>query len=327
VKWLVTGGCGFIGTNLVLHLLAKGEQVCVVDNLSSAGIYPELSMLNRVSIDDLDLSSSTRALLLVGDIQDENFLIKAGSGFDIIVHLAASTGVMPSIASPRNDCWVNVFGTLNALESARINKVHTFVFASSGAPLGNQKPPIHEEMVARPLSPYGASKLSGEAYCSAYHASFGIRTMVLRFSNVYGPFSLHKQSVIAKFILQALKGEKLIVYGDGSQTRDFIHVDDLTGAILSAVYNGHGGDVYQIASQKETSVSRIVGLIVDEIQALTGRSVKTEFQDFRKGEILNTYADISKAKAALKWTPRRDLISGIRDLVQWFTNSNRLNCP
>jgi UDP-glucose 4-epimerase len=265
------------------------------------------------------------AVLLVGDIQNEDLVIKAGSGVDVIVHLAASTGVLPSIQFPRNDCTANVLGTLNMLESARINGAHTFVFASSGAPLGNQRPPIHENMVARPLSPYGASKLAGEAYCSAYHASFGIRTMALRFSNVYGPYSIHKQSVIAKFILQALKGEKLIVYGDGSQTRDFIHVDDLTYAILLAVQNGKGGEVYQIASQTETPVSRIVSLITGAVQAQTSWPVNAEFQDFRKGEILKTYADISKAKSALAWAPRWDLASGIGNLVQWFASSKSLS--
>ena len=141
----------------------------------------------------------------------------------------------PSVENPRLDMECNVIGTLNMLEGARMHKVKRFIFASSGAPIGECEPPIHEEMAPHPVSPYGASKLAGEGYCSAYFRTFDVETIALRFGNVYGPGSGHKNSVVAKFIRQAMQGETLEIYGDGKQTRDFIYIDDLIQAICLAI--------------------------------------------------------------------------------------------
>ena len=143
-------------------------------------------------------------------------MLAATEGADVVIHLAANTGVGPSVENPRMDCETNVTGTLNALEAARAAGAGRFVFASSGAPLGVQTPPLHEEMAPHPASPYGASKLAGEGYCSAWFHSFGVETVVLRFGNVYGEGSTRKASVVAKFIKRALAGEVLEIYGDGS---------------------------------------------------------------------------------------------------------------
>src|SRR5262249_16844775 len=149
----------------------------------------------------------------------------------------------------------NVVGTLNYLEACRRLGVRRFVFASSGAPIGDCEPPLHEEMPGHPVSPYGASKLAGEAYCSAYRHSFGIETVALRFGNCYGPLSSHKNSVVAKFIRQALAGQPWEIFGDGCQTRDFIYVQDVTDAIIrAATVEGIGGEVFQIATNSETTV-------------------------------------------------------------------------
>ena len=141
--------------------------------------------------------------------------------------------MIPSIKDPFFDFDTNALGTLNLLYAAVNNKVDKFIFASSNAPLGNQSPPLSEGKAPKPLSPYGASKLSCEGYCSAFNGSYGLKTVVLRFSNVYGPYCLHKQSVIAKFIKNGISKGELTVYGDGNQTRDFIHVNDLCHAISS----------------------------------------------------------------------------------------------
>ena len=149
--------------------------------------------------------------------------MKVAKGIDTIIHLAANTGVGPSIEKPQVDMSVNIIGTFNYLEASRVNKISKFIFASSGAPIGEVEPPIHEEIPPHPLSPYGASKLAGEGYCSAYKNTFGIETVVLRFGNVYGPGSINKSSVVAKFIRKAINGDILEIYGDGMQTRDFIY--------------------------------------------------------------------------------------------------------
>src|SRR5262249_33340561 len=176
-------------------------------------------------------------------------------GGEVGVHLAANGGAAASFAAPRGDCMNNVVGTLNCLEACRQHSVRRFVFASSGAPIGNCEPPLHEEMPAHPVSPYGASKLAGEAYCCAYQRSFGVETVALRFGNCYGPFSSHKSSVVAKFIRQALAREPWEIFGDGQQTRDFIYVQDITDAILrAATVEGIGGEVFQIATNSETTV-------------------------------------------------------------------------
>src|SRR5262249_36747261 len=181
-------------------------------------------------------------------------------GMHAVVHLAANPGVGPSVADPRADCVTNVIGTLNYLEACRHAGVRRFVFASSGAPVGECEPPIHEELPAHPVSPYGASKLAGEAYCSAYRRTFGLETVVLRFGNCYGPLSSHKGSVVAKFIRAAIAGEPWEIYGDGRQTRDFIFVDDVADAIIrGATADGVGGEVFQIATSAETTVLELAG--------------------------------------------------------------------
>jgi UDP-glucose 4-epimerase len=228
-KILLTGDCGFIGTSLIHSLLNKNPDTCirVLDNFVGgtpndlAGVA---SFTQWLAADSLD---KTGVVLIEGDIRDQETVMQCAMDVDCIVHLAANTGVGPSVEDPRLDMECNVLGTLNVLETARLNGVKKFIFASSGAPAGEVEPPIHEELPPHPVSPYGASKLAGEGYCSAYYRTFGIDTVCLRFGNVYGPRSKKKSSVVAKFIRQALNGETCEIYGDGTQTRDFIYFDDL----------------------------------------------------------------------------------------------------
>ena len=204
----------------------------------------------------------------------------------MIVHFAANTGVMPSVEDPRADCMSNVVGTLNFLEAARHNGVGRFVFASSGGTvIGEAEPPIHEEMVAHPVAPYGASKLAGEGYCSAYFQTFGIGTVALRFGNVYGPLSGHKNSVVARFIKRAMDGEVLEIYGDGTQTRDFIFVDDLIRAVrLSATTEGVGGEVFQIATSAETTVQELTDKLLPALAAAGLKDVEVRKTAARRGK-------------------------------------------
>ena len=259
------------------------------------------------------------SLLIEGDILNENLALNAAQDVDVIVHLAANTGVGPSVENPRKDCLNNVIGTLNYLESARHNSVKKFIFASSGAPIGECTPPIHEELPARPVSPYGASKLSGEAYCSAYCRTFGVETVALRFGNVYGPFSGHKDSVIAKFVKNALKSEPLIIYGDGSQTRDFIYIDDLVRSIkLSAYTPGIGGEIFQIATSRETTVGELVDRLVPILTEAGIEGTSTEHAERRRGDVKRNFSDTTKARKMLNWQAEITLEEGLKRTVDWF---------
>lgn len=331
---LVTGGCGFIGTNLVKYLSNKGYRVRILDNLSTPSrkfVSQQSSVTGRVSSQTVDLGLSTIDLV-VGDIRDRQAVKKAIEGVDAVVHMAAHTNVVESLEKPTEDWDINVNGTLNLLESCRSNGVDRFIFASSNAVVGEQDPPIDETKLPQPLSPYGASKLAGEALCSTYYHSFGLKTVSLRFSNCYGPYTEHKPSVIAKFIDWARKGEPLIIYGDGNQTRDFVHVDDVCQAIHHSLIIGQPpklsqqtqrtqktqqtqetplwGEVFQIASGVETSINQLAELI----KAMTDFQLSIVHKPKRKGEIERNYSDITKARRLLDFEPKIKLREGLEEL-------------
>ena len=327
-KWLITGGCGFIGTSLIKHLRAKGgHTVRVIDNLS-VGTREDLSKATEFIETDASKTVPLHAAnrdgmceLVVGNILDEALALKVCGGADVIVHLAANTGVAPSVQDPRSDCVNNVIGTLNYLESARQNSVKRFVFASSGAPVGEVEPPIHEELPPHPVSPYGASKLAGEGYCSAYFHTFGVETVALRFGNVYGPGSDHKNSVVAKFIRQAMQGETLEIYGDGKQTRDFIYIDDLIRAVIfAAKAEGIGGEIFQIATNEETTVSDLADKLLPILANSGFKDVEVRHAVLRLGDVRRNFSDTSKAQRLLGWEAELELAEGLERTVGWFTN-------
>jgi len=331
-NWLITGGCGFIGANLVGAVIRGqlAETVSVLDNLS-VGTTERLESALAL-IGDFDKSTSGERIqyeladgkyplikLFVGDIRDRPFVEKAVKDIGLVVHLAASTGVPTSVENPLLDMESNVVGTFNMLEASRKAGIDRFIFASSGAPVGESEPPIHERKVPRPVSPYGASKLAGEGYCSAYYRSFGIATVALRFGNVYGPGSGHKESVVAKFVRQAMKGETLEVYGDGTQTRDYIFIDDLVRAVLQAAsVDGIGGEVFQIATNAETTVDELVSVLL-RVLADTGTSdVRVNHTAPRVGDVTRNFSDTSKARDMLGWQAEVSLSDGLRHTVEWF---------
>jgi UDP-glucose 4-epimerase len=324
MNWFITGGCGFIGTTLIARLLLDTDakhNIRILDNLStgtradlaSVSSFSEVENFNHVS------EAFKGVELIVGDILDESLAYKVTKNIDVIVHLAANTGVGPSVEDPRLDCFTNVIGTFNYLDAARVNNIPRFIFASSGAPAGEVEPPIHEELPPHPVSPYGASKLAGEGYCSAYNKSFGIDTVMLRFGNVYGPGSLHKSSVVAKFIRQALDGEVLELFGDGSQTRDFIYIDDLIDAlILSSEISGIGGEAFQIASGMETTVGEMTSNLVKVMQEYGVSNIKVVNGNNRLGDVKRNYSDTSKAKQMLNWQPKVSQKEGLIKTVEYF---------
>lgn len=304
-SYLVTGGCGFIGVNLLERLIASGSRVRVLDNLS-LGKREDIA---RFSVD-----------FQQGDIRDGAAVAKACQGIDVVVHLAAHTRVIESVSDPQLNFEINAIGTMNVLEACRKAGVKKFIFASTGgAILGEQEPPVHEGMVPRPVSAYGASKLVGEAYCSAYFGSYGLNTVALRFSNVYGPFSYHKGSVVAQFFKNLIQKEPLVVYGDGQQTRDFLYVTDLVDAILLADKVNTPGEVFQIASGRETSIRSLLKAMGEVI---SGNSLDVRYEPARAGEILRNYASIDKARRLLGYDPQTQLVDGLKKTWQWFLPQN-----
>jgi len=327
MNWLVTGGCGFIGTNLVARLASEvGANVRVVDNLSVgsrddlAGAAPDVTELEPDAI----LGAPRGVELVVADIRDPNTAMATARGVDAIVHLAGNTGVQPSLTDPVLDCTSNVIGTLNFLEAARRHGVRRFVFASSGGTvIGDAEPPIDEAMVPHPRSPYGASKSACEGYCSAYFHAFGVHTVALRFGNVYGPRSHHKNSVVARFLRQGLVGDPLVVFGDGHQSRDFIYVDDIVEAIhRAATVDGAGGEVFQIATSRETTVNEIARAIRSLLEE-AGLRVEVRHGAPLDGEIRRNYSDTSKAAQQLGWHPSVSLDDGLKRTYDWLTDQRR----
>ena len=303
--YLVTGGCGFIGVNLVARLLRREHSVRVLDNLTTG---------NR---EDLE----AQVELQVGDIRDIAAVSKACKGVDTVVHLAAHTRVVDSVSNPGLNFEINAIGTMNVLEACRVAGVRKFIFASTGgAILGEQEPPVHEGMVPRPVSPYGAGKLAGEAYCSAFHGSYGLNTVMLRFSNVYGPYSYHKGSVVAQFFRDLIEKRPLVVYGDGHQTRDFVYVSDLIEAILLADAANTPGEVFQIASGRETSVRTLIETMN---KVLPEMNFDVRYEPARAGEIRRNYASIEKARRMLGYDPRTSLEEGLANTWRWFGASRR----
>ncbi len=322
-RWLITGGCGFIGTSLIRNLISERcHLIRVLDNLS-VGTREDLAQLckfTELSSDSLSPSPSVLSpQLIVGDIKNFSTCLKCCENIDVIVHLAANTGVAPSVENPRADMEANVIGTFNMLEAARQKGVKRFVFASSGAPVGECEPPIHENLAPHPVSPYGASKLAGEGYCSAYCRTFGLETIALRFGNVYGPGSGHKNSVVAKFIRQAMSGETLKIYGDGNQTRDFIYIGDLIRAIrLAASKENIGGEIFQIATSAETTVSELTAKLLVILADFGYADIQLNHMAPRLGDVRRNFSDTSKAQKMLGWKAETDLSEGLRKTVEWF---------
>lgn len=307
-KTLITGGCGFIGLNLIDYILrTNGPQIVVLDNLSLG---------RREYLDPYDVE------FIEGDIRDEALVARVMRSVSGVIHLAADTRVIESVENPRHNFDVNVVGTFNVLEAARRAGVASFAFASTGGAItGNAEPPVHEEMVPKPISPYGASKLFGEGYLSAYFGAYGMKTIGLRFSNVYGPRSYHKGSVVAQFMKSILANKELVVFGDGSQTRDFVYVDDVCKAIMQAVVSGTGGESYQLGSGVPTSISELLDRIRVAVAPHPFPSV--QYLPFRPGEIVHTYTRVDKARRALGYVPSVKFDEGLAKTWEWFVSRAR----
>lgn len=305
MRVLLTGGLGFIGQALTQKLVERGETVRILDDFSNNSV-------------DAKIAEAAGAEVIRGDIRDRASCEAAVDGMDGVVHLAAQTNVLNSVADPFNDLDLNGKGLLNVLDALRLSGGKTFVFASSNAMVGIKPPPMREDLLPAPLAPYGCTKLLGESYCHAYHALYGMKTKCLRFANVYGPGSMKKGSVVAKMIKGALRGEPLVVYGDGNQTRDFIYIDDIVAALIAALYSDVSGEVFCIGTGRETTVNELVASLKELMEPDLGHALAVEYKPARNGEIERNYSGIEKADRMLSFRPATELPDGLAATWEWF---------
>lgn len=302
MKTLVTGGAGFIGSNLVKTLLAKGDEVTVIDNLSS-GYKKNLPNLSEINF-------------IEGDIRDCSLLEKNMSGIEIIYHLAASVGNKRSIDHPFLDADINVNGTLYLLEAARKFNVNKIVTTSSAGIFGELKTlPIQENHPIEPRTPYGCSKLYAEKITLSYAELYDIEAVCLRYFNVYGPHQYYDAygNVIPIFVFKMLNAENIQIFGDGEQTRDFVNVSDVVQANIKAATTSGISGAYNIASGTKISINTLV----QKLKEVSGLNPFIEYKAMRPGDVRDSLADISAAKNAFAYSPKVDLTDGLKEYFRW----------
>ncbi len=303
---LVTGGAGFIGSNVARLLLDEGYEVVVLDDLSS-GYRENVTWLSNVE-------------LVEGDVRDEAIVSRAMKGVDVVFHLAASVGNVRSIDHPIEDSEVNVLGTLRVLEAARRFGVRKVVLSSSAGIFGELKHlPIREDHPLEPDSPYGVSKLAAEKHCLAYAKLYDLDTVALRYFNVYGINQRYDAygNVIPIFAHRLLCGLPLIVHGDGEQTRDFVNVRDVAQANLGAARGKGVSGAFNIASGTAVTINRLVELMAEA----SGITPQVAHGPPRKGDVRHSLADVSAAERALGYRPSVGLAEGLDEYMAWASSA------
>jgi CDP-paratose 2-epimerase len=335
---LITGGAGFIGSNLAHRLLGEGHQVTIFDNLSRSGCETNLAWLRQTH-------GANAFHLAQGDLTDFAALRRASEGAQRVYHLAGQVAVTTSVKEPRMDFEANALGTFNALEAARqVGNDPIFLYASTNKVYGGMEDVVivpqetrywyadYPEGMSeeRPLdfhSPYGCSKGAGDQYTRDYARIYGLRTVVMRQSCIYGyrQFGIEDQGWVAWFIIAALKGRPISIYGDGKQVRDILFIDDLLDAYDAAIHNIQTttGQVYNIGGGPENTMSiwSEFGPILTE---LLGRPIPVTFADWRPGDQRVYVSDIRKAARDLNWQPKISVRAGITHLYQWIRDNQPL---
>ena len=303
MRTLVTGGRGFIGVNLV-QALSGVRDTHVLDNLQRSS---PTGWVND------------NARFVQADILEPDALEPVFTGMSEVVHLAAYGSVVESVVDPERNFRVNTEGTFNVLRAAVKGGVRRLIMASTGGALiGDANPPVDEDSLPKPISPYGASKLCGESYCHAFSKSYGIETVCLRFGNVYGAHSAHKKGAVTLFIKALIKDEPIVIYGDGSASRDYIHVDDLCSGVMATLDAAmKGGEVFHLASGRETTVLELANILCD----IAGKPKHPiEFRSARKGEVARNFANYHKARDAIGFEPKMKLEDGLAETWEWFVS-------
>jgi len=304
---LVTGGAGFIGSHVVEALLARGDEVTVLDDFND--FYDPAIKRRNVG------SFAKRARIVEADIRGDLSKVFRGSKFDAVVHLAARAGVRYSLDNPRLYTDVNVMGTQNLLEWTRECGIKKFVFASSSSVYGaSQKVPFREsDTMQQPLSPYAATKLAGEALAYAYHHLYGCDVVCLRFFAVYGPRQ-RPDLAIHRFARAISDGKPIELFGDGTTARDYTHVNDIAQGVTAALDRNLGYEIINLGESRTVELRDLVGLI----EKALGKSATIKRLPSHPGDVPITYADISKAKRLLGYNPQVNIEDGIEQFVDWF---------
>ncbi len=309
MRIVITGGAGFIGSNLAEELSKDEErdnEVFILDDLSTGRIE------NIQTLKKFDQQTFVR-----GSITDLNLLNELFKDVDYVFHQAAIPSVPRSIEDPMRTNEVNVKGTLNVLIAARDGGVKKVIYASSSSVYGDTPElPKREDMTPNPLSPYAVTKLMGEYYCSVFNEVYGLKTIALRYFNVYGPrqdpYSDYA-AVIPRFVNRVLENKPPLIYGDGLQTRDFTFVNDTVRANILAMRSNATG-IFNIASGRRISIKELAELIMK----MVGKNLKVVFEEPRKGDVRHSLADISKARAELGYEPNYSLEKGLEEAIRWF---------
>ncbi len=310
-NYLVTGGAGFIGSNIVEELIRLGHSVRVLDNFATGKRENLIPFMDKIN-------------LIEGDIRDEETCHRAVKEIDYILHQAAMPSVPRSLAEPVMTSEVNIMGTIKLLAAAAKAKVRRFVYAASSSAYGDQSLPVKNELLMpRPLSPYAAAKLAGEYFCHAYSQSMGLETVGLRYFNVFGPRQdpqSQYSAVIPLFITALMDGRRPIIFGDGSQTRDFTYVaNNVRANILAATTEKSvAGRIINIACGTSFSLLDLLKAIN---QAL-GQNIEPIFAPVRKGDVKHSLADIDLANELLGYAVEVDFIEGIHRTVDWYKKRN-----
>jgi nucleoside-diphosphate-sugar epimerase len=307
MRFLVTGGAGFIGSHLVERLLSDNHEVTVLDDFSTG---------KRANLEPFAL----RIRLIEGTITDLAACRSAMEGAQHVLHQAALGSVPRSVLDPVTTHTVNATGTLNLLLAARDAGVRRFVYAGSSSAYGDtQELPKHEEMSPRPRSPYAVAKLAGEQYCSAFFATYGFEAVTLRYFNVFGPRqdpASRYAAVIPKFVAAALRNERPTIFGDGEQTRDFTYIENVVEANLRACIapSGVAGGVFNIGAGARTSLNELWR----QIRTLTGAAVEPQYESTWPGDVRDSLASLERSSAVLGFRPSVSLADGLRPTVDSF---------
>ena len=314
MRALVTGGAGFIGSNLVDALLDRGDEVTVIDNLASGKRENLRAALSRgAGFDEADIRDAEAMRKVLGSMRP-----------DIVFHLAAQIDVRKSIEDPAWDAGVNVVGTINVLEAARHAGVKRVVNTSTGGAIYGDADvmPTPESAPAKPMAAYGQSKFCAEAYCGWYERLYGLSSVILRYGNVYGPRQdPHGEAgVVAIFCGKLLAGERPLIYGDGRQTRDYTYVGDIVAANLAAAAHPEAHGAYNVGTGTEASVVEVIGAL-RKAAGLGEGDLEPEFAPARKGELQRSSLDVTRARAELGFTADTDLVAGMQSTLEWARES------